>query len=197
MPGNIRLYGTSGYLELSPPSSPGNVTLELPTDSIKPGIVKITDVSFSGVSTVSVNNCFSSTYDNYLVLFYASSAAAVGGNVNLRFRVSGSDNTDSTYKRQLIAATDTTVAGARSTTTSIMVGGMDSTDNANVLTLTVFRPYIAVQTSVLSQALMPADGSYMQVSSGYFDNTTVFDGFTLFPNTSTFTGTLRVYGYRN
>ena len=98
---------------------------------------------------------------------------------------------------QRITAETTTVAGVRATTTSIMLGGWDNTDDANALTFTVFRPYLAVQTSVLSQSFMPYGGAYQMLSAGYFDNTTVFDGFTLFPNTGNFSGTVRVYGYRN
>ena len=74
---------------------------------------------------------------------------------------------------------------------------MDDDDDANVTVIEVYRPNLATRTSFISQCLYTVSGSRSLYYGGYFDNTTVFDGFTLYMASGTFTGTVRVYGYRN
>jgi hypothetical protein len=163
----------------------------------QPGLEFITSQSFSAVSSVSVNNCFSSTYDSYQIVCFASGTPN-GGFISIRFRASGSDNTDSTYNAQRLTAENTTLIGARATSsTSAIIASLDDDDDANAFTATVFRPNVATRTSLSSHAFMPFGGAYMMLTAGYFDNNNVFDGFTFFPNTGTMTGNFRIYGYRN
>jgi len=49
----------------------------------------ITSASPSGVSTISINNCFTSTYRNYLIVANLEATAAGGYQLNARLRASG------------------------------------------------------------------------------------------------------------
>ena len=51
-----------------------------------PGLVYVAGTAFSAASSVSVNNCFTSTYDNYRIMMRITNSAAV----NMQWRVRGS-----------------------------------------------------------------------------------------------------------
>jgi hypothetical protein len=63
-------------------------------------------VSFTGVSSVSLNNCFSSTYNNYLIV-PDNITQSTSSYMLFRLRTSGTDNTDNSYWRQYILANST------------------------------------------------------------------------------------------
>jgi hypothetical protein len=54
-------------------------------------------VTFSGASSISLNGCFSSTYDNYQIVISIDANSAISDNY-LRMRASGTDNSESQYR---------------------------------------------------------------------------------------------------
>jgi hypothetical protein len=64
----------------------------------------------------------------------------------------------------------------------------------------IYSPYLTRKTSMTSQAAswQGATSQFFMINTaGTTSVTTSYDGFTLFPNTGTFSGQIRVYGYRN
>jgi hypothetical protein len=152
------------------------------------------NVTFSGASSVSINSCFTSTYDNYKIVAYIKGSADAAG--KFRFRTSGSDNTTSNYwwggYYQGYGATTTinpeTGGGAVNTAT---ISGVSSL--AGGFAADVFSPLLTDYTLVCA----PSADSYNRQYSIQFRATTSFDGFTFYPGSGTVTGSIRVYGYKN
>lgn len=197
MSGLLRLAGaTSGFVELAAPAVAGSTTLELPTDSIKPGLVLIATSSFSAASSVSVNNCFSSTYDNYFVTIDAAVASAVGIYGRLRMRTAGVDAAAaSSYVTQETSFYGTTLAAARSSEDNSRFLNFDD-DYETSAQITFFGPARPQPTKVLSSAFY----GYLSASASQawvvHTPAVSYDGFTFYPSSSTITGSLSVYGYR-
>jgi len=62
-----------------------------------PGLTKISTTSFSAVSSQSINNVFSSTYDNYKIILNLDSTSSTSYDLVLRLRVGGSDLSTTVY----------------------------------------------------------------------------------------------------
>jgi hypothetical protein len=152
-------------------------------------------VSFSAVSNVSLNNVFSSAYDNYLIVLECN--AASGNYVNFRLRVGGVDASGANYDWGFYNVTDTgtpfALAGSGATSANIL---RPSSSFRNMTSFTICNPAIARPT-VSSGTLSYNDGATKAVA-GVMGNvhslSTAYDGFTLI-HAGTITGTISVYGY--
>ena len=195
----VRLNGsTSGYVELASPAVGGSTVLELPTDSIKPGMVLINTTTFSAAASVSINNCFSATYENYQIV--VSKFVGTGnGDFKIRMRSAGTDASGSNYTFQLFTANGTTPDYARySSQTAGQIASIRTDANGSDVSLNIFRPFVTSPTN------MTTGVGYDSYSGAMISNfvsshslSTSYDGFTLYPSTGTMTGTVRIYGYRN
>lgn len=153
-------------------------------------------VSFSASSTVSVNGCFTSAYENYVVVFTSSATAAGYAHVRIRLRVSGTDDSANSYKYVNLYI-EPSISAGRETSTSMRAGRVSNNADANSLVVDIFRPQVANKTIFNAQNTQTQDSGFAVVSGGYFDVTTQFDGFSIYPESGTITGTLRVYGRKN
>lgn len=160
-----------------------------------PGLVRVATESFNAVSSVSLNGCFTSTYENYF--FLGSILSSVTNPlINLRLRASGSDNTTSNYQRQEMYAVSTTVAGTRSNNQNTFNFGFVHS-NGGIYSMTLFRPQLAQKTGIMAQTDENLNNGNVYFANGGFSLTTQFDGFTIYPASGTITGTIRVYGLAN
>jgi hypothetical protein len=155
-----------------------------------PGLVLITTSSFSAVSSVSVDGCFTSEHDDYRILLsgYASGTTSV----QMRMRASGADASGATDYGFSYGVWGSTAA--RTPDTSGMVVAVFTVVDGSASSIDVSRPFLAKPT-VTSSTGYRAD-QYGIATGGGHKVAASYDGFTLFPSTGTFTGTLRVYGYR-
>ena len=199
--GNLRLYGsTSGYVEIAPPAVGGSQVLTLPTDSVQPGMVLVNTTTFSSASSISINNCFSSTYSNYRVIFDGYSSSASAGGLNMRLRSAGTDATGTSYiwGGQYI----TQSAGPTRNYSGGLVSLFEISAHANYATCfdaTVFQPYVSsANTSFTSNYSAPGTASAAYgTSAGVYIVAAQHDGMTIYPGAGTVTGTIRIYGLRN
>jgi hypothetical protein len=150
------------------------------------GLTLINTTSFSGVSSQSVNDVFSATYENYHVVFTTNGTDS--NDLYFRIRVAGSDLTSSTY---------TTVSGTTTTTTFIGISGSES--RGGVGYFDIFRPFATDYTHLVARASsLRSTGKWDAWNqAGAINNATSYTGFTLYPTGGTITGTIRVYGYNN
>jgi len=151
-------------------------------------------VTFTTVSSVSLNDVFSSTYENYAILLNITSAT-IADAILMRLRVSGSDNSSSNYYWSLIyqnfsGATSPLGANSNGLTTSFRVGYSSSTTRAFIQLLS---PFATSQTSFNSDA--GNHNNDFALNGGNTSVTTSYTGFTIIPASGTLTGTLSVYGY--
>ena len=154
-------------------------------------LVKIAGASFSGVAGVSLDSMFSSTYLNYLTFWNISDT---DGNIRLRFRAGGADNTTGNY---YTAYHNSGYAGAISNTA--INGGTYALDLPGSGTpprfgLTFMNPNVSsAQTQAFGQNVR-GDSSAGSVFVD-FGGGTAFNGFSIFTAGSTMTGDYAVYGY--
>ena len=163
-----------------------------------PGLVLLNTTSFSGVSSQSVNDVFSATYQSYLVqadLINVSTA----NNVSIRMRVSGADNSTSNYRKQYIIAGGSTVIGSRSanqTSWNAIMIATNAYESLNVIE--IHYPFETKNTEAYAKFISSPRGDIeLQYMTAGFNGTTSFTGFTLIADAGTITGTVRVYGYNN
>jgi hypothetical protein len=154
-------------------------------------------VSFTSASAISLNDVFSTSYDNYrLIANVSQSDSSVG--MACRVRVSGSDLTSSTYKwaRYFNFSNDASyLGGSNNSTTSIDVPG-GITDRSLIIfdignPFNLFNTHVQIRSSFLNSSSF----SYNFTTTGSVNNTLSYTGFTIFPSAGTITGTISVYGY--
>lgn len=155
-------------------------------------------VTFTAVTSLSLNGVFSATYDNYIVAYQA--LAGVGNaNLNMRLRVSGSDNsTANSYVYQYISADNTTIAAERLTGDVGSVGNITTTTRSG-WTISFYGPFLAQPTAYRSVGVLGLSSAYFFDRAGTHNQSTSYDGFTVLSagGSVTSTGTIAVYGVRS
>jgi len=150
-------------------------------------------VTFTAATGININGCFTSSYDNYLVVIRANADSSASG-MKLRFRAGGTDNsTASSYVTQNLLASSTTVSGTRTTnniTTDILAAYATQRAGAH---LYFYGPYLAQPTA--GRSVTALDNSSATITDCAFthNQSTAYDGFTLIGDTN-MTGALTIYG---
>ena len=155
-------------------------------------------VSFSGASTVSLNDVFSATYDTYKVIINWTSATAQ--NLGMRLRVSGADN--STAGNYMWGENGLTFSGGSSlnNNSSDTSWNMEYTDtNGAVMAMDIYDPFSSTKITrfngLSTTRLSTAAASFYRGHGGNMTVTTSYTGFTIFVSSGTITGSVSVYGY--
>jgi hypothetical protein len=168
-------------------------TSGIKVDLAPQGLVLLNTTSFSAVSSVSApTGTFNSTYDSYRLVLYATHS--INSVANIRFRTSGSDNTNSNYQKFGV------FAGFSSAVSRLNVSGANTLDlfgnnsNETLVDVDIFNPNQVNKTRM--------NGFWWSASTGdsyagtlTFDANTVFDSISFFPGSGTVTGRLLIYGY--
>jgi len=158
-------------------------------------------VTFSGVSSVSLNGCFTSTYQNYQILLDISSGTGDNVDLSFKYRLSGTDtSTNYQYQRYYFTGSTLTTGQNELGTDEMFLGALDKDNFSGRSTyeIKLFGPQTATLTSNISSGY----GSFGALIStygctGWQNSATQFDGITFIPSAGNFTGTVRVYGYKN
>jgi hypothetical protein len=169
-----------------------------PREASKGGLVLLNSTSFSGVTSISVNNVFNSSYTRYRILYDAT--LSVNDGLYFRLRSSGTDSTGTNYGQQVLRADSTSAAAVRVANTT---WDIDYTRNSGnqITELELFNPFASSPTYGFSRytakLLLDTTQVYF-VQQGFIHTaSTSYDGFTLYTGTATTgTGTIQVYGYR-
>ena len=167
------------------------------------GMTLVSSTSFSGVSSHSVNNCFSSTYENYrIVLTTTAFSGTNNAQVRMRLRASGTDNTANYYTANNYYAYGTTADVSYANNNGFLAGyAMNHPSEADSISvIDIMQPFVTGFTPMTGygQAFFSNLGnSYALRFSGLLFSATSCDGFTLIPASDTMTGKVRVYGYSN
>lgn len=147
----------------------------------------------TGVSSVTVTNAFSSTWDAYRIIYDGGSAST---DISLGLKIG---NATSGYYWAILfnQYNSGTPNGAASTTgTSFPDAGRAST-NGNNLIVDVFSPYLSRRTTVRFESADYFTTGFSIVGGGMLNNTNSYTEFTISPTSGTLTGgTIIVYGYR-
>jgi hypothetical protein len=155
----------------------------------------VTAQSFSAVSAVNVNNCFTATYVNYKVLLFVD--PSTNCNFDFRYRASGADNSTANYRYVLpnvdYGGTGTIFLIGQGTT-NMRIGTSSTGARPSTMAFDFLNPQALEDTYMIwSHAGETRAGA----GGARFAATTQFDGFSILPDAGTVTGTVRVYGYEN
>jgi hypothetical protein len=163
----------------------------------KAGMVLLNTTSFSAVASQSISDVFSTTYENYLVQFANFSCSTTDVLLNMRLRVSGADSTASNYSLAFVRGVGSTAsAGSTNNGTAFNRLTYFSTTNASPINLDIVSPFATARTYISSTSFQPAGSNPgLDVVTGFFNATTSFTGFTIFPDSGNITGTVSIYGY--
>lgn len=165
------------------------------------GLVYLGSASPSGSSTVSFDNVFTSSYTNYRVV-YSLSLASGSQPFWIRMRASGSDNTNvewgavASYLNVITGAFTSNVTGPAGDS-KMLISRVNTNRSGGAFD--VHAPQKATYTNITGvtwsshiPAVVDGTGYYI---GGAQASSTQFDGFTLYPTSSTLTGYISVYGY--
>lgn len=183
----VESYNGSAWVSVAPASQSG-LNIVTPTSIANSGGSASASggaVTFTGVTSISLNGVFTSTYDNYKIII--NSTGSAGSNGGLRLRSAGSDNSTNTYSALGFYMSGATVTGLSS---------LDTSWNYSTLTTQTYTVY-DIFSPFLSEYTRGDIAQYGSRYSLVFSATTSFDGLTIFPGSGNITGKIRVYGYKN
>jgi hypothetical protein len=160
---------------------------------------KVTSSTFSvSASNVAIDNCFSSTYKNYKVIFTITAATASPARWGLfvRLRTGGSDNTSNNYRYNNIQYDWSSGAAEQDKNEDTSLAYVTSLDNGlTQLTFDFINPFA---TNVTWVAGMPSNKTAGGFANFMYNATTSFDGFKVQCDQATqLTGEYAIYGYGN
>ncbi len=159
------------------------------------GLTLINTTSFSGVTSISLNNVFSATYDNYTVYLNITSFTA-SPTITIRMRASGSDNSSSNYRYSgvRVDAANANVAGINSgaSTTNWVVLGSGSGGTSLFASLEFLQPFATARTSYSTNAF--PQGGFGYQGNGRLTVDTSYDGLTFISDDNNIAGNINVYG---
>lgn len=155
------------------------------------GLVHIKTDTYSAVSSVNVDDVFSATYRNYLVII--DNSPSTTATLSLRFRVGGSDDSTSNYQYNLNNFTNVLTNIQTGTKTSFPL-----TANASVfpdITATIYNPFGGAFTRFQQVGVTP--NNILATGGGVISASTSFTGFSLLTSTGTISGSIKTYGFED
>jgi hypothetical protein len=159
------------------------------------GATLLATSTFTTSASPAIDNVFTSQFENYKIIFDISSSST-GLELRLRLRAGGSPESTSVYENGLIGVgVADSVAFNSTDSASASYFAIGTTSNTNIAAgeLNFFSPQLSKRT----RATGLVTGKSLNLGGYETTVTTSFDGFEIFPNTGTITGTIRVYGWRN
>ena len=176
----------------TPPTfTSGSVLTAAQMNAVGLWLVKTQTVG-TGVASVSVSSAFSADYDNYKIIY----SGGVGSTLQSLQVSLGASTTgySSIVNYALYSAVATPVSTGNNNASKWGFVGYAST-NYTSMTFDLINPYAALYTTYGAAAW--AAVTVAGTSSGIHTVATSYTGFTITPDTGTFTGgTITVYGYR-
>ena len=178
----------------------GQVVQAVPT-GINSALVFITGATFSAVTSVSLpTSTFSSTYQNYLVIFNNTTATSTC-NLTLRMRAAGTDTSSAIYQNMLKKVTNVNTEAiiGTNTQTSFFMGDQSATTPYTAI-VNVQAPNLAQRTVIYPQIYSETTGTSQNsfIGSSSITDGTQYDSLTLISSVATnITGNYKVYGYVN
>jgi hypothetical protein len=166
--------------------------------SSSPALILTGSADFTTSSAININNCFSATYLNYLVLININDVSATDSDLTARLRVSGADDSSANYFRNTLFQNGSSVAGLRvNSATSWDMGNLASSKETQVAQqITIFDPFEAITTKALSHSNRWNSSDNNQAMAAMEHRvSSSFTGITFYPSSGTISGKIRIYGY--
>ena len=173
----------------------GATALEYTTPAGGAGLVFINKTDFSATSITSINNVFTTTYNNYRIMIVGASTTGTAAEVTIRMRVGGAD-TSTNYSSQRAywnGASSGQSADLFGTDESYIGDIGNSSTLGAVINLDISSPYLVTPTALTSTSTRSGAG-FLTLTGGNQTAATSFTGISInFAQTST--GSVYIYGY--
>jgi len=149
----------------------------------------------SGVSSVTVTDAFSSTFDNYRIMVNGT-LGSVSLSLGIRF---GAVASGYEYSTVIVNTVGTVSGNASNSASEIKQLGVCSATAPLQTSFDVFSPYLSTLTAVAGNGIdVRSNQGAMRYTAGFLSSATSFTSFVLVPSSGTMTGgTIRVYGYND
>ena len=164
------------------------------------GLVLISSTTFSAVTSASIDNVFSTTYQNYKVIISCTTQLTGGGSIFWASRNSGvTDTTSNSYSISGVAQASGTITALNLQNQSSAFLGYSAFPSGTwgQISAEFFRPFEATFTGFHSQSIgVNGGGSEANSqSNGMRRTSAAHDGITFtFPYAAS--GSIRIYGYK-
>lgn len=161
-------------------------------------LVLLNTTSFTTQSTVSIDNVFSSTYENYRIVLKATTSTEA--NIAIRLRSAGSDDTGANYFYQYAGYADSTAFGGIQSSQIEWIQGAGGR-RWHTMQADLLSPNIADVTFMLSVNGDRGTNAGINlnnrvVTTNHWNTTsTQYTGLSFVASSGTTTGTVSVYGY--
>jgi hypothetical protein len=152
-------------------------------------------VTFTAVTSLSLNGVFSATYDNYVIVIRYV-AASGDPRTRLRLRTAGTDASGSNYVRQVVDANGSSVSAARATESAATIGEFSSTQRSGE-TVHMYGPFLAQPTAMRNVNAGGFTSARLADNACTHSLSTSYDGCTIYPESSDMSGAIAVYGVRS
>jgi hypothetical protein len=147
----------------------------------------------SAVSSVTVTDAFSATYDNYLITVAGGTGSGI---VETRMTL-GATTANYYMSGPYLALNSSSVNGFNINNGAFWTATYFSTTGHSG-TINLQSPFLTKRTVFQSQLIGAKSDSYYATYGGFLDNDTSYTAFTLTTTSGTITGgVIRVYGYQN
>lgn len=153
-------------------------------------------VSFSSATSLTLNNVFTSNYTNYRIVLTIHTST--DGWIQARFATGGTTNTANSYAYgNFWSNSSATQIQASSPNTQILLHRVGTLAAAPVqmCVVDIVNPQQAAGTTLL--ATMNGWYATLGTVAGWFNASTQFDGFTIFPTSGSMGGRIQVFGYND
>ena len=176
----VQYYDGAAWATVGP-ASPGALTL------IKTQVVGTT------VASVNVTSAFSSTYDNYKIV-YSGGLSSTGNSISMQLGATTTGYYNSLLYNTYSVGTSNGAATANGSSFDLMGRGETG---ASLLSCELISPNLALNTfTYFIRAAATTSSGQSGTGSGYLNNTTQYTDFTIAQVGGTLTGgTIYVYGY--
>jgi hypothetical protein len=159
----------------------------------------ISTQTFSAVSSLNVNSCFSATYKNYQIMMNITSASTLDY-IHLKLRASSTDSSTAYYGWLQRNFSSSATQPTQTSNTVNGTSGFEIAGGFKVLNAIcdVMNPFTAIQTSFFGLSTHWDAGNTRTIAGttqGMHDAATSYDGFSIVPASGTMTGTVNIYGY--
>jgi hypothetical protein len=152
-------------------------------------------VTLTGVTSVSLNGVFTSTYQNYRIVI--NLVSSIANEIRFRMRASGTDDTGANYAIQYLFAAGSASTAARQTgqTAAWFFSGNGTYEAVGAYD--IGSPQLAKQTTLVGSQVYDQSTLGLISWAANHDESTAYDGITIIAGSGTTTGLIRVYGYQD
>ena len=174
-------------------NSSGDATFTGNVSAANLGLTLLNTTTFTSQSTVSIDNVFSSSYTNYKILINFDGP---GSYLRMQMRTGGTNTSGTVYDSYSEYVTPGVTGFDRATATSSWYGPFAYSNCVSEIVL--YNPNLTKPTmfNLFFNENRVGTGYVAGVGGGSLNNSTSYDGLTLFVASGTITGTIKIYGYK-